>query len=281
MTKITIRKMRRSDFAFAIRLTDTMNWDLTEKDFTFLIELEPEGCFVAIADAKRVGITTTAHFGKIGCIGNVIVDAQYRSKGIGVRLVQEATRYLSDKYASTITLYAYQNTVEFYEKMGFKADYNLIRFTGEGQRSQEKYDNVRAMTQRDLEEAINIDYECMSWNRERLLRRKFAESGDLCHAARQNGKLVGFIMADRYRQEIGPLICRPNRDGEAISLLKTVLDKLIDVEIGIGISEKKPRIADALVQMSFKEEFRVTLMHLGEALPNTHCMVAMESLERS
>ena len=281
MTKITIRKMRRSDFAFAIRLTDTMNWDLTEKDFTFLIELEPEGCFVAIADAKRVGITTTAHFGKIGCIGNVIVDAQYRSKGIGVRLVKEATRYLSDKYASTITLYAYQNTVEFYEKMGFKADYNLIRFTGEGQRSQEKYDNVRAMTQRDLEEAINIDYECMSWNRERLLRRKFAESGDLCHAARQNGKLVGFIMADRYRQEIGPLICRPNRDGEAISLLKTVLDKLIDVEIGIGISEKKPRIADALVQMSFKEEFRVTLMHLGEALPNTHCMVAMESLERS
>jgi len=281
MTKITIRKMRRSDFAFAIRLTDTMNWDLTEKDFTFLIELEPEGCFVAIADAKRVGITTTAHFGKIGCIGNVIVDAQYRSKGIGVRLVKEATRYLSDKYASTITLYAYQNTVEFYEKMGFKADYNLIRFTGEGQRSQEKYDNVRAMTQRDLEEAINIDYECMSWNRERLLRRKFAESGDLCHAARQNGKLVGFIMADRYRQEIGPLICRPNRDGEAISLLKTVLDKLVDVEIGIGISEKKPRIADALVQMSFKEEFRVTLMHLGEALPNTHCMVAMESLERS
>jgi len=281
MTKITIRKMRRSDFAFAIRLTDTMNWDLTEKDFTFLIELEPEGCFVAIADAKRVGITTTAHFGKIGCIGNVIVDAQYRSKGIGVRLVKEATRYLSDKYASTITLYAYQNTVEFYEKMGFKADYNLIRFTGEGQRSQEKYDNVRAMTQRDLEEAINIDYECMSWNRERLLRRKFAESGDLCHAARQNGKLVGFIMADRYRQEIGPLICRPNRDGEAISLLKTVLDKLVDVEIGIGISEKKPRIADALVQMSFKEEFRVTLMHLGEALPNTHCMVAIESLERS
>jgi len=281
MTKITIRKMRRSDFAFAIRLTDTMNWDLTEKDFTFLIELEPEGCFVAIADAKRVGITTTAHFGKIGCIGNVIVDAQYRSKGIGVRLVKEATRYLSDKYASTITLYAYQNTVEFYEKMGFKADYNLIRFTGEGQRSQEKYDNVRAMTQRDLEEAINIDYECMSWNRERLLRRKFAESDDLCYVARQNGKLVGFIMADRYRQEIGPLICRPNRDGKAIDLLKTVLGKLVDVEIGIGVSEKRPRIADALVQMSFKKEFRVTLMHLGEALPNTRCMVAMESLERS
>jgi N-acetylglutamate synthase-like GNAT family acetyltransferase len=192
-----------------------MNWELTEKDFTFMMELEPKGCFVALADAKRVGITTTAHFGKIGCIGNVIVDAQYRSKGIGVKLVQEATRYLSDKYATTIALYAYQNTVEFYEKMGFKADYHLIRFTGEGQRSQEKCDNVRAMTQRDLEEAINMDQTCMNWNRERLLRRKFTESGDLCYVARENGKLVGFVMADRYRQEIGPLICRTNHDEEA------------------------------------------------------------------
>jgi ribosomal protein S18 acetylase RimI-like enzyme len=281
MTKITIRKMRPSDFSFAIRLTDTMNWDLAEKDFTFMMELEPEGCFVALADAKRVGITTTAHFGKIGCIGNVIVDAQYRSKGIGVKLVKEATRYLSDKYASTIALYAYQNTVEFYEKMGFKADYHLIRFTGEGRKDQETYEKARAMTQRDLEEAIRMDKACMNWNRERLLRRKFAESGNLCYAARQNGKLVGFVMADQYRQEIGPLICRPNCDGEAISLLKTVLGKLVNVEIGIGVSEKKPRIVDALVQMSFREEFRVTLMHLGEELPKTSCMVAMESLERS
>ncbi len=281
MTKITIRKMHRSDFAFAIKLTDTMNWDLTEKDFTFMMELEPEGCFVALADAKRVGITTTAHYGKIGCIGNVMVDAQYRSKGIGVKLVKEATRYLSDRFAATIALYAYQNTVEFYKKMGFKADYHLLRFTGQGQRSREKYDSVRVMTQRDLEEAIRMDQACMNGDRERLLRRKFTESGDLCFVARENGKLVGFVMADRYRQEIGPLICRPNRDGEAVSLLKTVLGKLADVEIGIGVSEKKPRIANTLVQMNFKKEFRVTLMHLGEALPNTRCMAAMESLERS
>jgi len=281
MTKITIRKMRRSDFSFAIRLTDTMNWDLTEKDFAFMMELEPEGCFVALADAKKVGITTTALFGKVGCIGNVIVDTQYRSKGIGVKLVKEAARYLSDKYASTIALYAYQNTVEFYRKMGFKADYNLIRFMGQGQKNQETYGKVGAMTRQDLEETIALDRTCMNWNRERLLRRKFAESRDLCYVARENSRLVGFAMADRYRQEIGPLICRVDQDEEAINLLKTVLSKLVNVEVGIGVSEKRRRIADALLQMNFKEEFRVTLMHLGKALPKTRCMVAMESLERS
>jgi hypothetical protein len=137
------------------------------------------------------------------------------------------------------------------------------------------------MTQQALKEAINMDQTCMNWNRERLLRRKFAESGDLCYVAQESGKLLGFVMADRYRQEIGPLICRADRDEEAIHLLKTVLGKLDNVEIGIGVSEKRPRIADALVQVGFIEEFRVTLMHLGKALPNTRCMVAMESLERS
>ncbi len=258
-----------------------MNWDLTEKDFTFMMELEPEGCFVALADAKRVGITITAHFDKIGCIGNVIVDAQYRSKGIGVKLVKEAIRFLSEKSAETIALYAYQNTVEFYEKMGFKVDHNLVRFLGKGRKDEETYGDVRAMTLCDLEEAIKMDQACMNWNRERLLRRKFAESSDLSFVARENSKLIGFVMADRYRQEVGPLICRSDRDAEAISLLKTVLGKLVDAEVGIGVSEKRPRVADALVQMNFREEFKVTLMHLGEALPNARCMVAMESLERS
>jgi predicted N-acetyltransferase YhbS len=281
MTKIAIRKMHQSDFSFAIRLTDTMNWDLTEKDFSFMMELEPQGCFVALADAKRVGITTTAHFGKMGCIGNVIVDAQYRSKGIGAKLTKEAIRYLSDKSAATIALYAYHNTVEFYEKMGFKADYHLIRLVGQGQKDEEIQGNVRAMTQSDLEEAINMDQACMNWNRERLLRRKFAESSDLCYVARESSKLIGFIMADRYRQEVGPLICRADRDEEAISLLKTVLGRLTEVEVGIGVSEKRPRIADTLVEMNFRKEFTVTLMHLGKALPNTGCMVLMESLERS
>ncbi len=281
MTKITIREMRRSDFSFAIRLTDTMNWDLTARDFTFVMELEPQGCFVALADAKRVGITTTAHFGKIGCIGNVIVGTRYRSKGIGVKLVKEAIRYLSEKSVKTIALYAYQNTVEFYEKMGFKSDHHFIRFIGQGWKSQEPQGNVRAMTQQDLNEAISMDHTCMNWNRERLLRRKFAESKDLCFVAQENGELVGFVMADLYRQEVGPLICRADRDEQAISLLKTVLGKLVNIEVGIGVSEKRRTIADALVQVNFKEEFQVTLMHLGEALPKTRCMVAMESLERS
>jgi len=280
MTRITIRKMTPNDFAFAIELTDTMHWDLTEGDFKFVMMLEPEGCLVALDGAKRVGITTTAHFGKVGSIGNVIVDPSYRSKGIGAQLVKEAIKYLSMQSAATIALYAYLDTVKFYEKIGFKADLDFISFAGQGIRNQEGESTIRRMTQRDLENAIDFDRACMGWNRGRLLRRIFTDSKDLCFAARKENRQLGFIMADWYRQEIGPLMCRVDSDDEAISLLKTVLGRLKGIEVGIGVSEARQRVLDALVDLGFKEEFRVTLMHLGDKLPDAGCFVAMESLER-
>ena len=280
MTEITTRKMTQDDFAFAIRLTDTMHWDLTKKDFTFMMALEPKGCFVALDGVKRVGITTTAHFDKIGWIGNVIVDPRCRSKGIGARLVKEAIGYLSEKSVSTIGLYAYVNTVKFYKKIGFKADSDFIRFAGQGIRNQVGANAIRRMSQRDLNEVIDFDRSCMGWNRDRLLRRMFADSKDLCYIIREDSGLLGFVMADWYRQEIGPIMCRANSDDDPISLLKAVLSKLAGVEVRIGVSEARRRIVDALVDMDFKEEFRVTLMHLGEKLPDARCLVAMESLER-
>jgi len=280
MTRIAIRKMTPSDFAFAIKLTDTMHWDLTERDLKFVMELEPEGCLVALDGDKRVGITTTAHFDKIGWIGNVIVDARYRSKGIGAQLVKEAIEYLSEQSAATIALYAYLDTVKFYEKIRFKVDSDFIRFVGQGAGNHIDANATRGMTQRDLKDIINFDRSCMNWNRERLLRRIFVDSKDLCCVARKNSELLGFVMADWYRQEIGPLMCRADSDGEAISLLRDVLSKLANVQVRIGVSEARQNIVDALVNMGFKEEFRVTLMHLGEKLPDARCFVAMESLER-
>jgi len=280
MTRVTIRKMTSSDFAFAIRLTDTMHWDLTVRDFKFVMALDPEGCLVALDGNRKVGITTTAYFDKIGTIGNVIVDPRYRSKGIGAQLVKEAIKYLSKKSVATVALYAYMDTVKFYEKLGFKVDSDFIRLAGQGKESHVDTNTIRGMTQRDLKNAIDFDRVCMGWNREKLLRRIFADSKDLCFVARKENTQLGFIMADRYKQEIGPLMCRVDSDDEAIGLLKTVLGRLKGTEVGIGVSEARQGVADALVDLGFKEEFRVTLMHLGDKLPDAECFVAMESLER-
>lgn len=280
MQKLTIRKMTTADVAFAVKLTDTMNWDLTRRDFRFMRTLEPGGCLIAQQGATKVGIAITAQLGRVGWIGNVIVDSRYRSKGIGVELVKHAIDYLTKKSATIIGLYAYMNTVAFYEKLGFKASSGFVHLVGQGSRLDFDRRLARRMTQKDLEDIISFDESCMCWNRDRLLRRIFKDSNDLCYVARDQERMLGFIMADWYRQEIGPCVCHPENSGMAVHLLKAVLSKLGKLEVRIGVSENKTEIIRALKGMNFKEEFRVVRMYRGEVLEDAGCLLAMESLER-
>ena len=280
MQKTQIRKMSPNDFGFATRLTDTMNWDLTEKDFRFMTILEPKGCFTMLDGTKKVGIITTAHFGRIGWIGNVIVDTRYRSKGLGVLLVKHAIDYLREKSVSTIGLYAYVNTVPFYEKLGFKADSNFIRLARQSSTANWRVASVREMTERDLKDVVGFDEQCIGWNRRRLLKRIFTDSKDLCYVALDDSELIGFIMADWYRQEIGPCMSRLGNAKSIINLFKAALTRLSGVEVRTGVSESHQDIVKALKKMGFQEEFKVVRMYFGEVPDEAGCLLAMESLER-
>ena len=99
-----VENMTLKDFSFAVRLTDTMDWNQAEEDFEFMLQLEPQGCFVLFDDAKPIGIVTTVSFGKIGWLGNLIVTEAYRGKGAGTLLAQHAIEYLTSKNSLTVGL---------------------------------------------------------------------------------------------------------------------------------------------------------------------------------
>ncbi len=118
----TVKPMVKGDFGFATELANTMDWNMADEDFQFMLNLEPAGCFVAFDGRERVGIATNISFGKVGWFGNLIVKEEYRTKGVGSLLVKHSISYLQAKGAQTIGLYAYPNLVGFYGKLGFKAD---------------------------------------------------------------------------------------------------------------------------------------------------------------
>ena len=57
--------MTSEDLDFAVRLTDTMHWNLAESDFEFAMELEPDGCFVLLENSERIGLVTNVCYGRI------------------------------------------------------------------------------------------------------------------------------------------------------------------------------------------------------------------------
>jgi GNAT superfamily N-acetyltransferase len=280
MGRIRISCMTSNDFDFAIRVTDTMDWDLTEKDFQFMMALEPKGCFIALDDSEKIGIITTISFDKVGWIGNVIVNHKYRSKGIGSLLMKHAMNYLIGKSVTTIGLYSYPETVSFYERLGFKKNSNFFRLVGHCSTGHPYSKTPKRMFESDLLEVINLDKLCFHGFREKLLRHIFMNSRDLCYVSRGNEQLVGFIMADFYRREIGPWACQVDYNEETINLLQAVLNKLAGMEVHIGVPEKKQEILDKLQEMEFKKKFKVVRMYYGESLEDSDCLIAMESLER-
>ncbi len=120
-----IKQMRASDFTFATKLANTMDWNMAAEDFQFNSDLEPKGCFVAFHGRERVGISTSISFGKVGWFGNLIVKEKYRGQGAGTLLVKHSVEYLQSIGVKTIGLYAYPNITSFYSNLGFKLDENF------------------------------------------------------------------------------------------------------------------------------------------------------------
>src|SRR5262249_21010481 len=128
---IRIRRMTAADIPLGMRLKEQAGWNQTEADWRRFLTLEHKGCFVAEYKGEPVGTTTTCIFGKVAWIAMVLVDERVRGRGIGKALMEHALAYLDSTGVPSIRLDATPLGRPLYEKLGFRAQYELVRFVGE------------------------------------------------------------------------------------------------------------------------------------------------------
>jgi predicted N-acetyltransferase YhbS len=275
-----VKTMFPEDFDFAVRITDRMNWNLTAADFEFMTELEPEGCFVLLENSERIGLATTINFGAVAWFGNLIVNESHRGKGAGSLLVNHSIEYLRSKHAKTIGLYAYIDRIPFYKRLGFEYDSELMVLKGKGGSFPIK-PVVKEAQKQDLEKIIEFDRSCFGASRKKLLDPIVSDPDNLCYVSIKEGQMVGYVVAKVYRQmsEIGPLICRREREEVAIGLLEAVLNKLGGYDISLYVPDKERGILETLGKLGFAESFRVARMFFGSPVVED-CVNVAESLER-
>jgi predicted N-acetyltransferase YhbS len=275
-----VKTMFPEDFDFAVRITDRMNWNLTTADFEFMTELEPDGCFVLLENSERIGLATTINFGTVAWFGNLIVNENHRGKGAGSLLVKHSIKYLRSKHAKTIGLYAYIDRIPFYKRLGFEYDSELTVLKGKGGSLPIK-PVVKEAEKQDLEEIIEFDRSCFGASRRKLLDPIVSDPDNLCYVSIEEGQMVGYVVAKVYRQmgEIGPLICRREREEVAISLLNAVLSRLEEYDISLYVPNKERVILETLGELRFAESFRVAKMFFGSPIVKD-CVNVAESLER-
>jgi ribosomal protein S18 acetylase RimI-like enzyme len=166
---MTVEPFRTEDVADFLALAAAENWVAEEWEFVFLLERFPEGCF-CVRDDSGAGIAfvTSLPHGQSGWIGNLIVAAELRGKGVGEALFRKAREALHAAGVRTVWLTASSSGRSLYEKHGFTSIDSVYRWSGNGrQRHAEKTSQVDRAAPTDP--VHSIDQQVWGDRREMLL----------------------------------------------------------------------------------------------------------------
>lgn len=204
---IRLRSMTIADVPLGMRLKEQAGWNQIEADWRRFLALEPDGCFVAELDGRAVATTTTCVFDSVAWIAMVLVDKSARHQGIATRLVDHAVQYLEGRGVETVRLDATPLGRPVYERLGFVAEYELVRLEGTGSASVSGQSIALAVPE-DSSAAAKLDRQISGTDRSRLLKAMFRERPDAARVALDgsNSKTVGYAMlrAGSNATQIGP-----------------------------------------------------------------------------
>ncbi len=214
---IHIRAMSRADLSLGMRLKDQAGWNQTEADWQRVIDLQPDGCFVAEWDGSPAGTTAAVIFGDVAWVMMVLVDEALRGRGIGTRLMQHALEYLEARRAATIRLDATPLGRPVYEKLGFQPEYELARFEHAGLELRADEGDRPTMPDQ-LETIVRLDRRATGTDRSRLIRRLYAEQPSNFRVVAERDEIAGYgtFRAGSRASHVGPVVATSAGAGIAV-----------------------------------------------------------------
>jgi ribosomal protein S18 acetylase RimI-like enzyme len=261
---LKIRTMEKGDVELCVNLFNIAGWGNTKSDAFRMLQFSPGGCFIASFDDVNLGMVSSTGYGNQGWIGNLIVHPEYRGRGFGATLMEKAINHLNKQGVKSIRLDSVPLAVNLYKRLGFRPEFNSLRFIGEGKDCPEKY--AEPMMLKDLETVARLDESYFGSSRKRMLGRILEEFPELCYTVRDDSQLMGYIMGKRGTEinRIGPWICDPDRPELAEGLLKQLMSKLDGEKLWIGVPEENTASVHILVRNGFQQQPSSQRMCRGE-----------------
>ena len=259
-----IRRLEERDIDVAIALTDLEAWAYTREDFRRLLALSPDGCFVAERDGRVVGVLTTTTYEGLAFLGAVIVAPELRGKGVGKEMMEAALAHLRATGVRTVRLNAYLNAIPFYERLGFRREYEVIRWHSPAVPGGQVR-GVRPIRTADLADLAHMDAKYFGASRRILLARLAEEFPATFLVAEHGGRLRGFIVGNPTGDscEIGPWVVEPGSSGIAEDLYRALINSARTSEVAFSGPSQNQVLLEFVRKTPFKEVFRALRMWWG------------------
>jgi GNAT superfamily N-acetyltransferase len=273
MSELCLRVMGKDDVPAVEELRRLAGWNQTPEDWRRLLELEPEGCFLAEFEGELAGTVTTTSYGQaIAWIGMMLVHPKHRRQGIATRLMGQAIEYLRGRGVRCIRLDATPAGYPVYERLGFVPEWTLTR----GQRPAQDecrhstpgagVPTTRELVEADWDGIEQIDGTAIGARRSALLRSLARHSVKaLVWPAGQPAAGWGLVRAGANADYLGPVTC-PRVEG-AIALVTALLGGTGDRPVLWDVPDGNEAAKAAAQRLGFVPVRSLTRMHLGSHAP--------------
>jgi GNAT superfamily N-acetyltransferase len=261
-----IRIMTADDISAGVRLKEIAGWNQTEADWKRFLEASPQGCFVAEVNDKVCGTVTTIVFeNRFAWVGMVLVDPEFRSRGLGTALLERAIQYLDDLKIATIKLDATPQGKPLYEKLGFMSEYEIERWSLQrASPGDTRIPNrwVSASAELSLE-VLEIDREVFGADRSALLKSLHREAPEFTSSVLVGGIVQGYALGRRgaFADHLGPWISRSS--GAAPQLLENFVTRSSRQRLIVDRKEANKIAAGLLESFGFSYARTLTRMYRG------------------
>ena len=261
-----VRRLVERDIERAIQLTDLEGWGYTRADFERLLALSPRGCFALEHAGRVLGLLTTTSYGKLAFLGAVILHPSVRGRGLGKALMDAALEHLRSAGVETVRLNAYLNVVAFYEKLGFRPEYDVIRWRCQGPGIQEEKATI--LRRWSASHLAAFDAEFFGAARPRLLARLAKEFPDTFFVAGSPDQILGYLVASPYdgQCEVGPWVVAPGHPEVARDLFRALRNAAGVREYAFSGPQPNSALLRFTEDAGFVEVFRTRRMWWGKDL---------------
>jgi GNAT superfamily N-acetyltransferase len=272
-----IRVMKPADTCAGMRLKEIAGWNQTEEDWLRFLEANPHGCFVAEWNGHVAGTATTIIYGDVlAWVGMVLVDPEFRGKGIGTALLARALDDLSAREVPCVKLDATPQGRPIYERQGFHVEYAIERCVlkrpGNANTIVPPPDGMEA-----LEGILAMDREIFGADRSALLKSVASSAPDFVIAARQGSGLGGYALGRKgsLADHLGPWVA--SSEHPAREILETFLRRSQRDLVFVDVVQENPWAPALLVEHGFQSSRSLTRMYRGQnkypGQPNRLCAI--------
>jgi GNAT superfamily N-acetyltransferase len=262
--------MYTQDIAAGMRLKALAGWNQVEEDWQYFLDHRPEGCYVAVDEGAVIGTVATAGYGRDAAwIGMLLVDPDYRRRGIGTRLMRAAIASLGGYV--TIMLDATPAGQGLYERLGFREQSRLLRLTTDrlaplNALPPQDRSLRRLRVGEDLDPIIALDRAAFGADRTPLLRAQARRAPEAAWVCERRGRIAGFCLGRNGArlQQLGPVVAETDQD--AMALCQAGLRAWVGRAVVVDVPASQEAFLEWLLGVGFAVQRPFTRMVLGAPL---------------